>query len=154
MIECEEKLKAYVKEKGISAEHLHFSEPCHSVEEAAKAAKASPEDFVKNICMLDQEGNLIVAIVKGENRASTSRVAKALNLPQVGIATPDEVLKKTGYPAGGIPSFGYPAKFLIDEKVMEKDIVYSGGGSENSLVRISAKEILRANSGSIIRVRK
>ena len=30
--------------------------------------------------MINSEGNLIIAIVKGEDRASISRVAKALNI--------------------------------------------------------------------------
>ncbi len=37
---------------------------------------------------------------------------------------------------------------------MEKETVYTGGGSENSLVKISPKEILKANKGMVVRVRK
>ena len=36
--------------------------------------------------MIDSSGKLIVAIVKGEHRASTSRVAKALNIEVPRIA--------------------------------------------------------------------
>lgn len=35
-----------------------------------------------------------------------------------GLATPGEILEKTGYPCGGTPSFGYQAMFLVDPKVM------------------------------------
>ncbi len=150
----EEKLKQLIKENGIRAEHLSFQQSCHSVEEAAKAANAPVSAFVKNICMIDAQGNLIVAIVKGEDRASTSRVAAALGIERPRTATPDEILEKTGYPCGGTPSFGYPAKFLIDEKVMEMGEVYSGGGSENSLTRLSAAEMQKANCGKIARIRK
>ena len=66
----------------------------------------------------------------------------------------EEILKKTGYPCGGTPSFGYNAEFLIDPKVMEKEIVYTGGGSENSLVKILTKELQKSNNGKIVRVRK
>src|SRR3989344_8002158 len=133
----EEKLKKYLKDNNIKAEHITFNSSCHSVEEAAKAANANTDDFVKNICMIDSNGNLIIAIVKGEDRASTSRVEKALNIERPIVATPEEILKKTGYPCGGTPSFSYNAKFLIDPKVMKKEQVYTGGGSENSLVKIS-----------------
>ncbi len=149
-----EKLKKYMQEKNIAGEHLSFKQSCHSVEEAAKAASASTDDFVKNICMIDSDGNLIVAIVKGEDRASTSRVEKAINIERPRTATPEEILQKTGFPCGGTPSFGYTATFLIDPRVMEKEVVYSGGGSENSLVKISPKELLRANGGTVVRVRK
>lgn len=151
----EERLKAFIREHRIKAEHLHFEQSCHSVEEAARAANAdAADDFVKNICMIDAQGALIVAIVKGEDRASTDRVAKALGIERPRTATPEEILEKTGYPCGGTPSFGYPTTFLIDPRVMEKEMVYSGGGSENALVKIAPTELQRANDGQIVRVRK
>jgi len=150
----EEKLKAFMEENGIVGEHLSFSQSCHSVSEAAEAAGVTPGDFVKSICMVDEEGNLIVGIVNGEDRASTSRVAKIVKTGTVRTATPDEVFEKTGYPCGGTPSFGYGARFFLDPKVMEREFVYMGGGSETSLVRIKPSEIIKGNGGEIIRIRK
>lgn len=153
-MDYEQKLKQYIKDHKINAEHLSFEQSCHSVEDACKAVNQSVDNFVKNICMIDSNGNLIVAIVKGEDRASTTRVEKALNIERPRIANPDEILEKTGYPCGGTPSFGYNAKFLVDEKVMDKEFVYSGGGSQKSLVKISTKELVRVNNGVVVRVRK
>jgi Cys-tRNA(Pro)/Cys-tRNA(Cys) deacylase len=144
----------FMRENGIDGEHLTFFQSCHSVAEAATAAGVTPEDFVKSICMVDGEGRLIVGVVKGEDRASTSRVAKALNMSAVRTATPDEVFEKTGYPCGGTPSFGYPARFFVDPKVMEKKFVYMGGGSETSLVKIRPSEIIKGTGGMVVRVRK
>jgi len=152
--EFENKLKEYLLKNNIDGEQYIFEETCHSVEEAATAANASTEDFVKNICMIDSNGKLIVAIVKGEHRASTSRVAKALNIEIPRTATPEEILESTGYPCGGVPSFGYEAIFLIDPKVMEREFVYTGGGSPYSLTKISTKLLQQINNGQIVRVRK
>jgi len=80
MKEYEEKLKGFIAEHNIEAEHLSFEQSCHSVEDAAKAVGADPDQFVKSICMTDDDSELIVAIVKGEDRASTKRVAKALGI--------------------------------------------------------------------------
>jgi len=154
MNEFEEKIKKFIQDNNIEAEHLSFKQSCHSVEEAARAANVTREDFIKNICLIDSQGNLIVAIVKGEDKANMKRVAKALNIEKTRLATPDEILEKTGYPCGGVSSFGYQAKFLIDPRVMEKEIVYTGGGSENSLIKISTKELQKANNGQIVRIRK
>ena len=150
----EEKLKNFLKTNKIQAQHLSFNKSCHSVENAAIAANANPEDFVKNICMIDKNENLIIAIVKGEDRASTSRVGKALNIERPRTATPNEILERTGYPCGGTPSFGYNAIFLIDPRVLEKETVYSGGGSENSLVKISSDELSKTSNAKIVRIRK
>ena len=153
MNEYDRKLSQYIRDHHIDAEHLVFNQSCHSVAEAAAAAGVLPTDFVKNICMLDTQGHAIVAIVKGEDRASTSRVAKALQIERPRTAEPEEILDKTGYPCGGTPSFGYEALFLIDPKVMDKDMVYTGGGSEYALVRVSPQELVRANQGRVVRIR-
>ena len=96
MREHEERLKAIIEERSIDAEHLSFDLSCHSVAEAARTVGAEPEDFVKSICMVDRDGNAVVAIVKGEDRASTSRVAKALGIERPRVASPDEILEFTG----------------------------------------------------------
>jgi prolyl-tRNA editing enzyme YbaK/EbsC (Cys-tRNA(Pro) deacylase) len=150
----EEKIKKYIKDNNIKAEHLSFETSCHSVEEAARTVNASAEDLVKNICLVDKEGNLIVAIVKGEDRASTKKIGKALGIERPRTANPQEILEKTAFICGGVPSFGYPATFLIDPKVMEKKIVYSGGGSEKSLIKISPQELQKANQGQVVRIKK
>lgn len=150
----EEKLKKFLQANNIKAEHLHFKKSVHSVEDACREANAQPDDFVKTICMIAKNGKVISAIVLGSYRASTERVAKALNIERPDVATPEQALQKTGYLVGGTPPFGYEATFLIDSKVMEKETVYAGGGTPNALIKISPKEIQRVNHGVVIRVRK
>lgn len=154
MNEYEEKLKKFLKENNIQAEHIHFDKSVHSVEDACREANAKPDDFVKTICMITNYGKTIGAIVPGSCRASTSRVAKALNIERPNVATPEQALEKTGYIVGGTPPFGYNAVFLIDPLVMEKEVLYAGGGTPNALIRISPKEMQKANNGTIVRVRK
>jgi len=154
MDKYEEKLRDFIMVNNIKAEHLVFETSCHSVKDAVMATKSSPQDFVKNICLIDEQGNFIVAIVKGEDRVSLSKVGKVLGTRTPKIATPEEILERTGYPCGGVPSFGFNAIFLIDQKVMEREYIYTGGGSQKSLVRISTAELIRANNGKIVDIRK
>ena len=146
------RLAAWLAETKVDAEHLVFARSTHSVAEAAEAAGADARAFVKSLCMVAGDA-LVVAIVKGEDRASTTRVGALAGGP-ARLATPDEMLARTGYPAGGTPPFGFEARFLVDERVMEMDRVYAGGGSDRALVRVAPREILRANGGSVARVRK
>lgn len=148
------KIKDYIALKGLKAEHLELNVPCHTVAEAARAVNASANEFVKNICMVGENGRLIVAIVKGEDNASTSRVGKALNIERPRLANVEEILKGTGYPAGGVPSFGFAATFLVDPRVTEVEYVYTGGGSPNSLVKIEVRELLNDNNGTVVRIRR
>lgn len=138
----------------VEGRHFSFKVSCHSIAEAAEAVNGEPGDFVKNVCMMTLEDQLIVAIVGGEENASSKKVGKALDIERPRLATPEEILKKTGYPCGGTPSFGFSAIFLIDPKVLEKDVIYTGGGSEKSLVKISPQHLQHLNQATIVRVRR
>lgn len=153
MQEYEAKLKQYIQDHNIQAEHLTFKQSCHSVAEAAEAVNAKATDFIKSICMIDLNGNLFVGIVKGEDKADLSLVQN-LAKTKIRIAKPDEMLEKTGYPCGGTPPFGFTATFLIDLRVMEKEFVYGGGGSQTSLLKISTRELQKANDGQVVEIRK
>jgi len=60
----EDKIKSFIQENHIQAEHLSFDQSCHSVAEAAQAVYATAEDIVKNIFLITNSGNMLVAIVK------------------------------------------------------------------------------------------
>lgn len=139
----------YIEINKINAEHLQFSVSCHSVEEAAEAAGVTSDDFVKNICLLGPDRELAVAIVRGVDRVNTKKVAQLLGVKKTRMATAEEILERTGFPCGGTPSFGFKAKFLVDEQVLSMSVIYTGGGSQTSLVRSTPQDIIAANNATI-----
>lgn len=150
----EEKLRVWLRDNAVRAEHLSFNQSCHSVAEAAEAAGVTPEDFIKSICLMAEDGSLIVAVVKGEDRAGMKLVGRALGIATPRLATPDEMLTLSGYPCGGTPPFGFAARFVMDERVFEKEVIYGGGGSATSLVQIAPAEMARVNGGVTAKIRK
>lgn len=150
----EEKLHLYIEEQGINAEHLIFDTSCHTAVEAAESAGAQLEDLVKNVCMVMETGEFIVVIVKGEDRVDSKRIAGIMGCKKPKHATAEAVLEHTGYAAGGVPSFGYATPVLIDERVMEKEWILTGGGSDRSLVKIDTDELLRVSGGRVEVIRK
>lgn len=144
----EEKLFTFISSNKIQAELLVFQTSCHSVEEAATSAKASIDQFIKNICTIDETDNLIVSIIPGASKLDLKKVSTLVG-SKVRFAKFDEILAKSGYPAGGTPSFGYSARFFIDRAVLEKEIVYSGGGSTNALTKVCPKEVMRVNRAQV-----
>lgn len=138
----------------IDAHHVIFESSCHTVQQAAAAINGTADDLVKNLCLVGPQHELVVAIVKGPDRVSTKRVAKACGFSSVQMASPDLILERTGFPVGGTPSFGFDAKFLIDPAVMDQAVVYTGGGSDRALVRVTSAELQRANGGMVVRIRK
>ena len=148
-MDYQKKLAEFIQNQNIRAEVLVFQTSCHSVEEAAQSANARIEDFVKNVCIINEDsGELIIAIVPGPKRLDLKKLASLVGTKKLRFAKAEEVLEKTGYPAGGTPSFGYIARFFIDNTVMEREIVYSGGGSQKALTKISPLEIIRINNAT------
>jgi prolyl-tRNA editing enzyme YbaK/EbsC (Cys-tRNA(Pro) deacylase) len=146
-------MKDYIESHGIKGKYITFPESTHTVAQAARAARADPGDFVKNVCLMGKTG-LIVAIVKGEDRVGLNRVGEILGIPRPRRATPEEVLELTGYPVGGVPSFGFEAIFLMDEEVLKKEMVYTGGGDDRSLLKMAPEEILKASGALVVRIRE
>ncbi len=143
------RLRAHMQALQMSAQHLMFDQSCHSVVEAALAAGVTERDFVKTICLSSKSGRMVAIVVKGEDRANRQAAQHALGLGKLSIASPREMLERTGYPAGGTPPFGFDAVFLIDERVLEMPVVYAGGGSEKALTRIEPKELVRVSAGQV-----
>lgn len=151
----EAKLKSLIVRSGWQIEHLSFDVSTHSVAEAAAVVNARPDDLVKNICMFTADDRLVVAIVKGEDRVSPGNLAESLGLEgKPRLATAEEILARTGYPMGGTPSFGFDGLFVMDERVFEKEIVFTGGGSPSALARATPQELQRANRGLTAYIRK
>lgn len=147
-----DRLQAHVDEHGVDAEVLRFDEPVRSVKQAAEAAGAAPEDFIKSLCLM-ADGDLVVCIVRGTDRADLDLVAEVTGAKEVRMAKPDEVLEATGYPVGGVPPFGFEAPFYLDEAVMGMDELLGGGGSDRALIRTRPGVIAEANGGEVVRVR-
>ena len=149
----EARLKEYVETQNIKAEHLVFNESLHTVADAIRVSGIGIELIAKTIVMVGQEGETIVAFVPGNSRASTKRVGRLLNQKPPKIATAEEALKITSYPIGGTPFIGYPAIRLVDKKILEVEAVYSGGGSDRSLLKLWTSEISKFDA-IVGRIRK
>ena len=89
----EKKLVEFIHKNHINAEHLVFQTSCHSVEEAASSANASPEDFVKNVCIINETDNfLIVCIIPGHKKLDLKKLAAKVGTKKLRFATAEEIL--------------------------------------------------------------
>lgn len=143
LINEEEKLKRYMQEHGIAAEHLRFEKTLHTVEDTTRVTGFDIDMVTKSMIFKDNKGRTVVGMVPASFRVSASQLGKILNCAPPTLVSPDEAYKRTGYPVGGMPCFGYDAVLVIDPLVTHKQFVYTGGGSEFSLVKISVAEIVR-----------
>ena len=77
------------------------------------------------------------------------RLAAAIGAGTVKLATAETVLKRTGYPAGGVSPVGIrdpAAHFVIDSAVLAQTEVYGGAGTEDDLVLVAVADLMRVTN--------
>lgn len=126
--------------------------PMPTVAQAAAAVGCSPDQIIKTVVFSTPEGRAVIAIANGTRRIDRHRLATAAGVGSVQLARPEFVLKRTGYPAGGVSPIGIRdsgAPVIVDEAVLEQTVVFGGAGTEHDLLELST-ELLVAVSGAKI----
>lgn len=146
-------LGGYLQAHAVQAEILQLSVPTPTVEAAAQAVNALPEQIIKSILfMVDEQP--VLAIACGKSTIGRRAIADLYGVgkKRVRLATPEMVLEISGYEVGAMPPFGHrqPLTTLIDPKVLDSSASYAGGGAENALVRLDPQEILRVTGAKVL----
>jgi len=140
MAEYSQRLKDVLLSKGLWHQFIEFSEPVKTVEQAGR--KVPVEKIVKSIVMIDSDGNPLLAIVKAENMVSFRKIKKLLEVKDVRLASPEEVLKHSGFPAGGVPPLNSISRVLLDLEVLKSETCIAGGGDVNKLVEMKTQDVV------------
>jgi prolyl-tRNA editing enzyme YbaK/EbsC (Cys-tRNA(Pro) deacylase) len=147
-----EHLQAFMDQNGIPGEILHLGVPTPTVESAARAVNAEYDQIVKTLVFTIRD-QALAAIACGTAPVSRRKIAAhyGVGRKRVKLASADQVLEITGYPAGAVPPFGHKTTLptLLDPRVLEYAEVYAGGGAENALVRLKSADILHITSAEI-----
>lgn len=148
-------LARYIDENGITAEIVFLAQETPTVEAAAEAVGARPEQIGKSLLFL-ADGNPLLVVANGLTRVDYKRLADHLDLSRrrLKLANAKQVLAITGYPVGTVPPFGHrqPLPTLLEERVLEQTELYVGGGAINALVRLATAELQRVTAAPVARL--
>lgn len=146
-------LASFLAGQAIPGEMLHLDALTPTVEMAAQAVGTAPDNIVKSILFLVGD-EPVLTITCGQAYVERRQVASLYGVgrKKVKLASPEEVLRETGYPVGAMPPFGHrqPLPTLIDRRVLERLEVYAGGGADDTLLRISPQVILRVTQARVL----
>lgn len=137
MLNYSESLKIFLDSRSVWHRFIEFDEPVRIVEQAGK--KVPVKKIAKSIVLVDSDGNPLLAIVKAQSRVSHRKIKKLLAVRDVRLASPKEVLKHSGYPAGGVPPFNNIKRVLLDPQVLNSETCIVGGGDVNKLMESRPK---------------
>ena len=135
---------------GFSPSPRKYEEGTRTSQDAADQLGCEVAHIAKSIVFEGQEGAVIV-ITSGSNRVERKRKLKRILGYKPGMASPEYVLKSTGYAIGGVPPFGHtnPVTVLMDEDLMKYDLVWGAGGTPQTVFPITPEE-LSSVSGALL----
>ena len=133
-------LRTFLVSKGISHRFIEFEDPVRTVAEAAK--KVSADAIIKSIVLIGSDEKPVLAILPARNKISYKKIKILLNLKDVRLAQPNEVLEHSGYPIGGVPPFNNIGRVLLDQGVQRNKTSIAGGGDLNKLVELETRQLL------------
>jgi prolyl-tRNA editing enzyme YbaK/EbsC (Cys-tRNA(Pro) deacylase) len=146
-------LAAFMQEHKIPGEILELDVPTPTVESAAAAVGCQPGQIVKSLLFFIRD-EPVLAITSGPAHIERRSISTHFQVgrKKVKLADPQTVLAETGFQVGAMPPFGHftPLPTLIDQRVLEIEQVYAGGGSDQSLLHISPQVILEVTRATVL----
>lgn len=134
---------------GLTIEIHEYPEGTKTSADAAAAVGCELSAIAKSlIFMADDEP--VVAILSGDTRLDTSKLATAMGASKVRRAKLDEAKAATSFAAGGTPAFGYPAPIavFIDPQLRRHEEVWSAAGTPTTVYPIRLVDLIEA-SGAV-----
>ncbi len=130
-----------LEEKSIVHELVTFKESVKDSKSSASASRLDLSKIVKTVLFLNKEGVVCSAIIRSTERVSKSKVKAVLDTSKLELVKFEDVINRVGFPAGGVPPFGYDALFVVDSNLGDDELVLVGGGTIYSLLRIRVGDI-------------
>lgn len=146
-------LQRFIDENEIEAEIVHLASDTPTVEAAAEAAGCLPEQIGKTILFV-VDGAPVLVVANGVTRVGYKALADhlATSRRRLKLAKSGEVLDITGYPVGTVPPFGHKTRLptIVEERVLDQDLIFAGGGAINALMRLTPEELLRVSQAEVV----
>jgi prolyl-tRNA editing enzyme YbaK/EbsC (Cys-tRNA(Pro) deacylase) len=154
-------LAHYIEQHGIVATLVYPDQETPTVPLAAQALGCQPDQIIKSVLILltgGEQANPVLVISNGTAPIDFRKLAGlfAVGRKRIRLAPADVVLAQTGYPAGGVPPFGFPQPLptYIDRRVFDQSVVFGGGGDDHTMLRLTPAELLRVTGGQVVDVRQ
>jgi prolyl-tRNA editing enzyme YbaK/EbsC (Cys-tRNA(Pro) deacylase) len=139
-----ERVAAFLRAAGAEARLEEFPQGTPTADGAAKAIGCELSQIVKSLVFVC-DGRSIVALIPGDRKADTAKVARAAGGTAARIASREEVEAATGFEVGAVAPFPLRTveKVLIERTLLAHDVVWIGAGSPRHMAGLAPVELVR-----------
>ncbi len=144
-----ERVASFLRDVGAEARLEELSQETPTAEAAADAIGCTLSQVVKSLVLVCDTAP-VVALVPGDRKADTGKVARLLGARRAAVASAQEVLAATGFRPGGVAPFPLErvAVVLVERALLRHRTVWAGAGSERHMVALAPSELVRLTRGS------
>lgn len=142
-----------MQSKNVEFELLTFNKSVKDSKSSATATNLDLNKIVKTITFKDKQKKVYAIIIRSIESVDKTKIKKALNTSKLDLIQFESVEKYTGFPAGGVPPFGYDATFVIDSNLDDEEVVLVGGGTIYTLIKLKVKDIKKLSNPIILDVK-
>ncbi len=146
----EERVSAALTDLGLASRVIRYESSTHTAAEAAAAVGCDPGQIVKTL-YFSADGRPTIVLVAGDRQADTARLAEILGVgrKRLKMGSPEEVLRVTGYPVGGVAPVGLATTcdVVVDESLKRFDTAWAAAGSGNAVFEARLADLADAIGG-------
>lgn len=150
-----ERVRQALSKLGVDAEISHYPESTRTAAEAAAAIGVPLGSIVKSL-VFTADGEPLLVLVAGDQRADTAKLARVLGVPenQIHFADADIVRDVTGFAIGGVPPVGHSSDIptIIDETLARFETVHAAAGTPRANFPIAFDKLVEITKGQVAEI--
>lgn len=140
-----EKVREYFRQYGIEDRIREFDVSSATVDLAAEAVGVEGARICKTLSFYEKTGGAIIIQMAGDAKVD-NRKFKAQFHEKAKFLSPEDVLKYTGHPVGGVCAFAIDrsdVRVYCDESLKRFETIFPACGTPNSAIELTCDELYR-----------
>lgn len=149
-----QRVASVLEQAGVDARIEEFAAETPTARDAARAAGCRLAQIVKTVVFVC-DGHAAAALVPGDCRVDSGKVAALVAASSARVAKAHEVLEITGFEPGAVAPFPLPGvrDVLVDDRLLAHDLVWVGAGSRRHLAALEPADLVsvsRARAADLV----
>jgi Cys-tRNA(Pro) deacylase len=143
----------FLREHGVPyTEHEYRYEERGGTAVSSRQLGVDEHAVIKTLVMEDERKQPLVVLMHGDREVSTKNLARQIGAKTVSPCSPDVAQKHSGYLVGGTSPFGTRKKMpvYLERTIADLDRIYINGGARGFLVSLSATDLVRVLSPTLV----
>jgi Cys-tRNA(Pro) deacylase len=141
----------YLQTANIPHELSRMPEPARTASRAAVVLGLQPHQVIKSVFFI-AAGEPVMVMVPGDRMVDYAKLKSELGVSRLRLLNADEVRQLSGYLIGCTPPVALKTEMpsYIDLHALREDVVYTGGGELNMILKIRSYDLVRAADAEVV----